>query len=267
MAETDEEREFLLDMYDSIKEDLFDGRYRELDLTNDESLTVHLLRVFDDLQFLLEERKLKLKEKKRLLQNKGIGKVVNYVKIGHVMNSEGIEISFTEDGKNLTFRELFFLMRDHPINFHNALKEAVKSLDYPAVFLEFPKINDGKLSERNVCTIIKAHSLLNTEGNPEAFSLSCTEKVCKTENLSKDAILIIPNLTSQHDYGHLYKFLMNCDDNEEIRLFWKAVGESIFKQLDLWSNIWISTSGLGIPWLHLRISRTPKYYHYTPYTV
>ena len=28
---------------------------------------------------------------------------------------------------------------------------------------------------------------------------------------------------------------------------------------------WLSTAGLGVPWLHLRLDTRPKYYQYGPY--
>jgi hypothetical protein len=261
MAETEEEREFLLYMFDAIKHDLFDNRYRDLDLANDEHINVHLLRVYDDLQFLLENKKEMKKEEVKE------EKMFSFFIKANILNNQGIEIVFTNSGKEMTFRELFFFMKDQPVKFHLLLKEAVLSLDYPAVYLEFPKLSDLKLSTRNTCVIIKAPELVNTRSDPEAFNIDCKDKVCKIENLSKDAFLIIPNLESTNDYGHLYKFLMNCNDEQEIRLFWKTSAETIFRQLDIWGNIWISTSGLGIPWLHLRISRTPKYYHFKSYTV
>jgi hypothetical protein len=29
--------------------------------------------------------------------------------------------------------------------------------------------------------------------------------------------------------------------------------------------LWVSTSGLGVSWLHLRFDRRPKYYTHAPY--
>jgi len=29
--------------------------------------------------------------------------------------------------------------------------------------------------------------------------------------------------------------------------------------------LWVSTSGLGVAWLHVRLDARPKYYQYTPY--
>jgi hypothetical protein len=37
--------------------------------------------------------------------------------------------------------------------------------------------------------------------------------------------------------------------------FWKKVGD-IIKEGD-----WVSTSGMGVSWLHLRIAKKPKHYH------
>jgi hypothetical protein len=33
------------------------------------------------------------------------------------------------------------------------------------------------------------------------------------------------------------------------------------------SPVWLSTSGLGVYWLHVRLDTHPKYYQYQPYKV
>jgi len=53
---------------------------------------------------------------------------------------------------------------------------------------------------------------------------------------------------------------------EQVEEFWKIVAE----QYEVAINevpIWLSTHGLGVYWLHVRIDTYPKYYHYQPYLV
>ena len=51
---------------------------------------------------------------------------------------------------------------------------------------------------------------------------------------------------------------------EQIDQFWKLVGMRMQQAV---SNepVWLSTAGLGVSWLHLRIDSRPKYYRYVPY--
>lgn len=51
---------------------------------------------------------------------------------------------------------------------------------------------------------------------------------------------------------------------EQVEIFWKKVGEEIHNSIEGVEK-WVSTSGLGVHWLHLRIDIKPKYYSYQPY--
>ena len=42
--------------------------------------------------------------------------------------------------------------------------------------------------------------------------------------------------------------------------FWKRVAEVSRKQMKKFKKVWVSTHGLGVPYLHVRISDSPKYY-------
>ena len=82
-------------------------------------------------------------------------------------------------------------------------------------------------------------------------------------------MLIIPNLHSKNNYADLYHFVdptnQQLFEQELVILFWETAFLCIQEELNKYGKIWISTSGLGISWLHLRISRVPKYYHYIDY--
>ena len=67
--------------------------------------------------------------------------------------------------------------------------------------------------------------------------------------------LISPcNKYSNSNYTSLSTFSRTAPLKQQIS-FWRKVGNSIKK------DDWISTSGLGVSWLHLRIAKYPKYYH------
>jgi hypothetical protein len=96
------------------------------------------------------------------------------------------------------------------------------------------------------------------------------EKGVAFKNLGRDALLIAPlppvNQRFQ-PYSHLAKFVREADSCQIDGFFVKLALE--FKNhLKLVSPqpVWLSTSGLGVAWLHFRLDSSPKYYMYRPFT-
>ena len=91
-------------------------------------------------------------------------------------------------------------------------------------------------------------------------------------NLGGDARLIAPkpaSLTEENDhepYSHLAKFVREAPPSQITQL-WAKVGAEFLKSLKSSSSeIWLSTSGLGVAWLHFRLDSYPKYYQYKPFS-
>jgi len=83
-------------------------------------------------------------------------------------------------------------------------------------------------------------------------------------NLGGDATMIVPSpRTGSTAYGHLAAFLRHAPINQT-DAFWRVTGEEVEKKLST-TPIWISTAGIGVAWLHLRLDSHPNYYGYLPY--
>ena len=78
-------------------------------------------------------------------------------------------------------------------------------------------------------------------------------------NLSKTSKLIAP-MPKNKDYTSIKLFIDNADKEQQIS-FWKKIAEEIDNILINNDKIWVSTHGLGVPYLHVRIDTFPKYYH------
>merc|ERR1711860_49151 len=67
-------------------------------------------------------------------------------------------------------------------------------------------------------------------------------------------------------YAHLAKFVQKASDKQQLAL-WQKLGEALKQKLEEKTSayIWVSTSGTGVPWLHLRIDSKPKYYTFEAY--
>ena len=78
-------------------------------------------------------------------------------------------------------------------------------------------------------------------------------------NLSKTTRLIIPTKLNGSNYKSLKEFIENAPHIQQ-QYFWKQVSIEAYNMLKQHSKIWISTHGLGVPYLHVRVEVSPKYY-------
>ena len=64
-------------------------------------------------------------------------------------------------------------------------------------------------------------------------------------------------------YGHLASFVRDAPASQ-IGEFWRCVACTFGRTVSQ-TPLWISTSGLGVIWLHVRLDSYPKYYTHAPY--
>lgn len=90
-------------------------------------------------------------------------------------------------------------------------------------------------------------------------------------NLRKDAKLIAPRplgsssskATDMQAYSHFGQFVRGAPE-EQVRDVFRIVAVEYLKRLRSKSPlpVWLSTSGLGVAWLHFRLDSSPKYYQH-----
>ncbi|NET03501.1 MAG: hypothetical protein F6K16_01925 [Symploca sp. SIO2B6] len=156
--------------------------------------------------------------------------------------------------------------------FRELFTTVLAKIPYPAFFWETPPITQNTLEQKFEFVAINSPTLANVPPEPDAFaehighSLN-TDLVKAFPNLGGDALLIAPCQNSlQANYVHLAKFV-RCAPKQQIDKFWKTIGytlEQILQARDP-HPLWVSTCGLGVYWLHVRIDSFPKYYQHTPY--
>lgn len=78
-------------------------------------------------------------------------------------------------------------------------------------------------------------------------------------NLNGTCKLIVPMPRKGKSYANLKFFIDSASLNQKIK-FWKKVAKQIRKMLKIHDKVWVSTHGLGVSYLHVRIDTIPKYY-------
>ena len=83
-------------------------------------------------------------------------------------------------------------------------------------------------------------------------------------NLGGDAIMVVPcPIGPDSAYGHLAAFIRSAPASQ-VHHLWQAVGNAMSQHLGD-APIWLSTAGMGVSWLHVRMDSRPKYYGYAPF--
>jgi hypothetical protein len=105
--------------------------------------------------------------------------------------------------------------------------------------------------------IFDSKTLAKKKQDNNAFKgiINCSKNAIDFPSLTKDVHLVVPcNKNSSTIYTSIATFSRTANIHQQY-MFWKKVGQNI-KEGD-----WVSTSGLGVYWLHVRIATRPKYYH------
>ncbi len=96
------------------------------------------------------------------------------------------------------------------------------------------------------------------------FEARPDEEIVIFPNLGGDAVLLVPRpLGPPEAYAHLAVFVRRAPPLQVQRL-WSAIGRTVRENLCEQPR-WLSSAGMGVPWVHVRIDSHPKYYRFDPY--
>jgi hypothetical protein len=142
---------------------------------------------------------------------------------------------------------------------------------FSGFFWELPPLAQDTLERPYEHVVLEGNLLERISPDPAAFSsvlqaVAVSDLVASFPNRGGDAILVVPiPLAGCLGYGHLGAFLRAAPENQQHALL-QALGQSAEAGLQSRrSRLWISTAGLGVPWLHIRLDSSPKYYKHQPY--
>lgn len=144
--------------------------------------------------------------------------------------------------------------------------DLLRKVEFEGYFWEVKSTNKTEWHNTFEFVIIKSRKLPSIEAKNTAFKefFNTKDAAISFPNLGGDALLVVPiELVNTKHYGHLAAFIRNGDKLKVIG-FWKKVGASYQDSISE-NYIWLSTAGLGVPWLHIRIDKTPKYYRHSDF--
>jgi len=171
-----------------------------------------------------------------------------------------------DHSEQLTYLKVIELWQDDR-NFRNFFISTLADIPMTAYFWETPSISKSTVNKKFEFVAIDSPKLADIKPDPSDFQeyyASATEEVITFPNLSKDALLVVPcPIAKIPACTHIASFVRNALNSQQHSL-WQTLGRAIARSLDE-QPIWVSTSGLDVSWLHVRLDSRPKHYCFEPY--
>jgi len=168
----------------------------------------------------------------------------------------------------LSFPDVIGLLETDPA-FRSFFTRSIQQTGYDSYFWEVPPVTSSTVDQPFEFVVVEGASLefLRPDPKPfaEHFAAHPKESVIAFPNLGGDALLVVPVPAAPDAgcYTHLGRFLREASASQ-IDAFWQTVGSSMKRRISA-SPLWLSTAGMGVSWLHLRLDSRPKYYRHKAY--
>ena len=157
----------------------------------------------------------------------------------------------------------------HDTGFSEFFSQTLAAMPFDAFFWEVRPITMASVDAPFESVVVDSPALsgVAADSSPFGMQLSASgsdDGIATFENLGGDALLVAPCTgPGTLQYAHLAEFVRHAPEQMH-HTFWACVGAALLSRLGS-APVWLSTSGLGVYWLHARLDRWPKYYTYAPY--
>ena len=178
------------------------------------------------------------------------------------------QISILQSDRRLSYAEVLRLWQGNP-SFREFYSSLLSAAPFQAFRWETPPVTSGTVGRDFEFVLLDSPALAAAAPNATPFagqikSAGENDDVLAFTNLGKDAVLVIPLPRGvQTAYCHLAAFLRQAPEHQKHAL-WQLVGRTLEERIGA-QPTWLSTAGLGVFWLHVRLDNRPKYYGFAPY--
>jgi hypothetical protein len=169
------------------------------------------------------------------------------------------------DGRALNLGDVFALWRDSG-EFRDFWARRLAQVEFATYCWECPPVTSSTLSRPFECVFVASPALAGMRADPQPFAAHFRRdrQAVDFDSLGKDARLVAPCPGGAgSDFAHLAAFVATADAAQASAL-WQTVGHALAGRVQE-RDLWLSTAGLGVAWLHVRLDSRPKYYRHAPY--
>jgi len=180
--------------------------------------------------------------------------------------------------RSLLWSEAVEWLRGDASTLRTLLSKVFRHIPYEAFFWECPPVSAATARRRRFEFVaLPAPRLGAAKVDPAPFAQHLDaylgQPIARSfANLGGDSTLVAPAWADARKrdpsaYAHIARFFREAPKAQQTALL-QELGEAIFKRFQTvgeQTNIWVSTSGLGVYWLHVRLDLKPKYYQHADY--
>ena len=147
--------------------------------------------------------------------------------------------------------------------------DLLRDAPFEAYCWECPPVTLSSLDRDFEFVLVDVPELDDLPADPQPFAEQFSASdlatgVADFSNLGGDARLIAPlPIDANASYSHFAAFLRSAP-RTQCHALWQAVGTAITERVGD-APLWVSTAGLGVSWLHIRLDSYPKYYRFAAY--
>ena len=179
--------------------------------------------------------------------------------------SKNLKFRIDQNSSEMTNIQVFELLMNSD-EFSEFYNTQLSKSNFSAFYWENKPLNVHTMDGSYECNLVNSKALAHQAPDPHTFRnhFRKDQSVVSFMNLGGDALLIAPCPVKRHPgYSHIGTFVRTADKGQ-IREFWMDVASATIDTVGD-SPVWLSTSGLGVSWLHARIDSRPKYYQTEEY--
>jgi len=178
---------------------------------------------------------------------------------------------FYQGERELTNRQVLKLIETDR-EFLNFMIEKLKNANMDGYFWEVKPISPANLDGYFEYALIQTDKFEDVQADRKPFIKylnKCRRLSTMFKNLSGDATLVIPcdkdpEGPPSDKYAHLASFVRKAD-MEQVRDVFMRAFSIVSTMVAEGAKVYVSTHGLGVHWVHIRLEKTPKYYTYKDY--
>lgn len=183
-----------------------------------------------------------------------------------VLYSKTFQFKLYDNNKTLSYRDVVDLWENSDI-FREFYTQVLLEVPFRGFFWENKPVSNASLDEHYEFIVRGTSAFDGKLAHANTFEkyFEHEQDIVAFDNLSGDARLVVPVLKDAipEHYAHLGPFIRNAK-SQQIHQLWIKIAQE-FKNCISPKPLWLSTSGLGVFWLHIRFDTQPKYYVHRPY--
>jgi hypothetical protein len=163
---------------------------------------------------------------------------------------------------DLSHREAAQALQHEP-RFRGSLTQAIAA--HEAVFWECAPSDRATTHTPFHFVVVDSLAVSRLQPSSHAFRQFLRDPAVSFWNLSGDALLVVPGGAVPAHSAHIAEWCRHAPEAERDGL-WSQVGAA----MEAWwaetaAPVWVSTSGLGVSWVHVRLDKRPKYISHPPF--